>query len=431
MLPASDPRPPDGANDVDPNVVLGWSPGTYAVSHDIYFGTDSDDVNDANTSSSEYKGNQALDANSYDPCGLEAETTYYWRIDEVEGSNTWKGEVWSFTTIPFTARNPCPVNAARGVLIDPVLRWDAGFDAVSHDVYFGKSTAPPFKGNQTAAVYEPGVLAENTTYWWRIDEVGPGGTTTGQLWGFITGAAPGNESEQQINIGRVMSMPSEPSPYLMRDWKQVARDFDDYVFSFTRTADSNDSWWQTYPIIWWDQTRINFPWDTFGMPSYIGDWRMTGDVQNRHEAIVCIPAVIGATLCGIDKSNQWCEGSGTYENWVIMQEQYFNIANGENLALNSTATGTGHSFWYEIHPSLLYCQLMALYPDTGNMENEMRTIADLWYQASVAMGGGEPPCYIPDFTHTAFDFDTMKFLLFFFQPEFFWFFCLYILNCSL
>jgi hypothetical protein len=39
-----------------------------------------------------------VDVNSFDPCGLELATTYYWRIDEVNGPNTVKGDVWSFTT---------------------------------------------------------------------------------------------------------------------------------------------------------------------------------------------------------------------------------------------------------------------------------------------------------------------------------------------
>jgi hypothetical protein len=90
------PCPADGATYVDPNVVLTWTPGKGALSHDVYFSTSYDDVNDANTLSDEYKGN--YDVNSYDPCGLDFETTYYWRIDEVGDSNTYKGDVWSFKT---------------------------------------------------------------------------------------------------------------------------------------------------------------------------------------------------------------------------------------------------------------------------------------------------------------------------------------------
>lgn len=93
---ASYPNPNDEATGVDPNIVLSWSPGKDAASHDVYFGTSFDDVNVANTSSPEYKGN--FDVNAFDPCGLELMTTYYWRIDEVNEPNIWKGDVWSFET---------------------------------------------------------------------------------------------------------------------------------------------------------------------------------------------------------------------------------------------------------------------------------------------------------------------------------------------
>jgi len=95
-------NPVDEATGINPDVTLSWSPGIDANSHDVYFGTDFNDVNDADTSSSQYKANQAFDANSYDPCGLEFDTIYYWRIDEVNDSapnSPWTGNIWSFTTI--------------------------------------------------------------------------------------------------------------------------------------------------------------------------------------------------------------------------------------------------------------------------------------------------------------------------------------------
>jgi formylglycine-generating enzyme required for sulfatase activity len=93
---ASAPNPADGAIHMDANSVLSWSPGKDAVWHDVYFGTDFDDVNDANTSSAEYQGRQ--DANRYDPSGLELDTRYYWRIDEHGDIGYIKGDVWSFRT---------------------------------------------------------------------------------------------------------------------------------------------------------------------------------------------------------------------------------------------------------------------------------------------------------------------------------------------
>jgi hypothetical protein len=98
---AFNPIPIDGATEVDPNVMLTWTPGKDVLWHDVYFGTNYDDVNDANTTLTlgVYKGRQ--DVNFYDPCDLEIATTYYWRIDEVNDANEgklWKGGVWCFTT---------------------------------------------------------------------------------------------------------------------------------------------------------------------------------------------------------------------------------------------------------------------------------------------------------------------------------------------
>ena len=100
---ASSPNPVDGATGADPNGVLSWVPGYQIVSHDVYFGTDYNDVNDATPESNEYMGN--YDVSTWDPCGLEIDTLYYWRIDEPDGSDTYKGDVWSFTTWLFNDPN--------------------------------------------------------------------------------------------------------------------------------------------------------------------------------------------------------------------------------------------------------------------------------------------------------------------------------------
>ncbi len=90
------PNPPDGSTHVDADIVLSWSPGGNAISHDVYFGTDSNDVNNATHESDEYMGNP--DVNTYAPPRLVSDTTYYWRIDEVNPSGTAKGNVWNFKT---------------------------------------------------------------------------------------------------------------------------------------------------------------------------------------------------------------------------------------------------------------------------------------------------------------------------------------------
>jgi len=92
------PQPSNGATDVERDVNLVWSRGDYAVTHDVYFGTSWDDVNDADTTSGIYKGRQG--PNTYNlMTNLLLDTDYYWRIDEVNDNdpNLWKGNVWKFT----------------------------------------------------------------------------------------------------------------------------------------------------------------------------------------------------------------------------------------------------------------------------------------------------------------------------------------------
>jgi hypothetical protein len=89
-------------------------------------------------------------------------------------------------TPPGPAKNPNPANGARNIDIDADLSWTACARATSHDVYFGTSNSPPFVCSQTATTFDPGTMAEHTTYYWRIDEVGDYGTTTGTSWRFTT-----------------------------------------------------------------------------------------------------------------------------------------------------------------------------------------------------------------------------------------------------
>ncbi|MHC4646379.1 MAG: LamG domain-containing protein, partial [Planctomycetota bacterium] len=95
------PYPRDGATEVAREVVLGWKPGDYTVTRDVYMGTAWADVNDADTTTvGIFRGNQ--EANEYDPPGeLEFDTIYYWRVDEINEPNIWKGRVWSFRSANF------------------------------------------------------------------------------------------------------------------------------------------------------------------------------------------------------------------------------------------------------------------------------------------------------------------------------------------
>jgi hypothetical protein len=96
------PQPAYGAVDVGMNTILSWAPSVSASSHELYIGTDEDALRGADIGSPEYKDSKALGAESHDPGLLEADTTYYWRVDGVDGQgNTAKGPIWIFTTGAF------------------------------------------------------------------------------------------------------------------------------------------------------------------------------------------------------------------------------------------------------------------------------------------------------------------------------------------
>ena len=102
---ASEPAPADEAMDIPRDIVLGWTPGQFAASHDVYFGTSFDDVNAASRSNPmDVLLSQGQSNARFEPGVLDFEQTYYWRVDEVNAApddTIYKGVVWSFTAEPF------------------------------------------------------------------------------------------------------------------------------------------------------------------------------------------------------------------------------------------------------------------------------------------------------------------------------------------
>jgi hypothetical protein len=98
------------------NSVLSWQPGLSAESHNVYFGSDSEAVLNADVNSNEYKGNY-LSA-FYDPEEtLTLGSAYYWRVDEIKGRDAVKGDLWSFrvNVDPGKASNPAPSDGAERI----------------------------------------------------------------------------------------------------------------------------------------------------------------------------------------------------------------------------------------------------------------------------------------------------------------------------
>jgi len=158
----------------------------------VYFGDNFDVINNAT-------GGLPQGATTHTPGPLELAKTYYWRVDEFDATDTFKGEVWSFLT-QGAVSSPSPANGAVDVKQTAILSWTAGVFADSHEVYFGTdkdavknadTSSPEYKssGNLGSESYDPGRLEWDTTYYWRIDEANSANVDspwTGPLWSFIT-----------------------------------------------------------------------------------------------------------------------------------------------------------------------------------------------------------------------------------------------------
>ena len=99
---ARSPIPADGGVDALHDAELSWEPGEFAQTHTVYLAKDFADVNDGTPAALVAEN---LDVNSLSAKGLEFGTTYYWRVDEVNGTpdrTVFAGNVWSFDTEPYS-----------------------------------------------------------------------------------------------------------------------------------------------------------------------------------------------------------------------------------------------------------------------------------------------------------------------------------------
>ncbi len=196
----------------------------------------------------------------------------------------------------------------------------------------------------------------------------------------------------QLSIPRVDQMPDLPLPFLVRDWNKVARDYDNFIFDFTKTG-------QYLPLSKLGTPgQFNYPDNTaLFLDSYIG----ADDHLNQAEAINILPAIIGASLAGINKSNQ----GGI--NWVAKTKDFFNLKNSQNVYLNNYSTTSGGDWWYDVMPNVYFYQLRSLYPTAApEFNSQFTSVADRWLYCVNQLGGSEIPWSVPNMNYRAFKLAT-------------------------
>ncbi len=199
----------------------------------------------------------------------------------------------------------------------------------------------------------------------------------------------------QIAVPRIERMSNLPTPYNLRNWQQVARQYDSFVYDVTKTG-------QYLPLISLGASGVNYSQNkTIKLHTYVGTNSPSGS-----EAINVLPSLVGASLVGIDKSNQFGQ------NWLVLSQDFFNKANGENIYLNNAGSSSGSDAWYDVMPNVFFYQLYDLYPNiNGEATAQFTTIADRFLAAVRAMGGRDTAWAVPNMNYRAWKFKTMQPLL--------------------
>lgn len=196
----SNPFPANGSTNVSLTLTLNWTggdPDGDNVTYNVYF--------EANTSVPTILVSENQTATSYNSTLLKVNTTYSWQIVAFDNhSAKTMGPLWYFTTrknhAPNIPSNPNPANNSLAVSVSVLLSWTGGDpdleDTVTYDVYFGLTSTPPqTANNQSGTSFNPGTLAFNTKYYWRIISWDNHNISTlGPLWQFTT------KIEEQVTV---------------------------------------------------------------------------------------------------------------------------------------------------------------------------------------------------------------------------------------
>jgi hypothetical protein len=197
---------------------------------------------------------------------------------------------------------------------------------------------------------------------------------------------------EQKSIPRIEQMPNLPHPYVLRDWKKVAIGYDSLVFDTGKTG-------AHLPLTAVSAgAGVNYPdVENIRMDTYVG--------HNSHgrsaEAIAIMPAVVGASLLGVDKTEQF------NANWVVKVKDFFNKRNGQNVYLNNYSAGTGGDWWYETMPNIFFYQLLSLYPNAdSDFSAQLTAVADRQLEVVFRLGGQLHPWQAPNMNYRAFNLLT-------------------------
>jgi hypothetical protein len=324
------PNPGNGAVGVKRTPALTWKPGIQAASHEIYFGTDEEAVRNATTASSEYMGTRVLGSESYQPDKLAWESTYYWRVDEVNSVNPdspWTGGVWSFTTADF-------------LTIDDFEDYDTGDNQIWyawHDGlgYGSEATPPYYAGNGT-------------------------------------GAAVGDETTPSYTEETIVHGGGQSMPFLYDNNKQGYAKYSESGLTLTTVRDWTEEgvaelslWFRGYPAS--VGSFVEGPAGTYTITASGADITGTSDEFHFAYKTLAGPGSIVARVESVQNTNQWAKAGvmiretldpgSTHAMAFVTPGQgvvfeYRPVAGDNNLGAAGQQTGITAPHWMKLERSL-------------------------------------------------------------------------------
>ena len=171
----------------DAPAILSWIATDGAISHNVYFGENLEDVTIGAEGTLLGSTNEnALPLNQ----ALESGKTYYWRVETMTADETTAGDVWSFVLKISKASAPNPPDGMKWVDPNNILSWEPGADVTMAMVYFSKNRDDVVAGmvGEMAMTneYDPGQMDPQTTYYWRVDSITTEKLVQGDIWSFTT-----------------------------------------------------------------------------------------------------------------------------------------------------------------------------------------------------------------------------------------------------
>ncbi|MBL4745014.1 MAG: hypothetical protein JKY08_01470 [Flavobacteriaceae bacterium] len=191
-------------------------------------------------------------------------------------------------------------------------------------------------------------------------------------------------------------MPNLPKPFKIIDFNTLAKQYDEKVYDANQTG-------EYWPLIWKDNSKKNVAQETFGIYTAMGDVRQGTENYDGifHESLATIGSVLGASLVGIDKSNQGGE------NYVSMLQNYFNSETKWDIIMNNTCPevaqlggGYARDWWYDVYPNLMYYAVADFYPSIQGNDAILKSIADKFYEANKVLNG--------NYSFSYFDYASME-----------------------